>query len=121
MITRAGIRLMLGLKGALMSFDEENAKAPDRHPDDCTCQVCVFVRSMRALVDDAFREEVDDDGPGGESDPDYPPHREHFGQPAAPKRAEPCGMCKRERCDCYARDFLKCHWPGSPNCRGKSK
>lgn len=40
------------------------------------------------------------------------------GQPAATRQCVDCG---RERCECLEKDCGKCHWTGSPNCRGASR
>ena len=45
-------KLMLTMQVALASYDAENAVAKDRHPSDCPCGYCEFVRCTRDIVKD---------------------------------------------------------------------
>jgi hypothetical protein len=43
-------KFVLVLEAALRSFDGENACSPDRHPNDCGCELCQFVEATRKTV-----------------------------------------------------------------------
>ena len=45
-------RLIESTRAALETFDRADLENADRHPDECPCALCRFVRSCRKLVAD---------------------------------------------------------------------
>lgn len=43
-------KLVLVLESALRTYDGANACSPDRHPNDCGCQLCAWVEATRQTV-----------------------------------------------------------------------